>query len=247
MRCAHFNKGAICNSEFEQGGKTYNYANIASKSAYNTGKKIGLVSFYQSGSGIEGISFDINLALHAKEFVVSTMAELGMSKEGIASVCDKILVEKTLGTRCYYDIEGYRFACTKGIEKNYEVIYRLYILDGANMTDYIEGNYTEKSEIATTTTSISQKNALASAKNYLSTMAFSYSGLVKQLEYEEYSHDDAVYAVDNCGADWNEQAAKSAENYLSTMSFSRNSLIKQLEYEGFTNEQAVYGAEANGY
>ena len=53
--------------------------------------------------------------------------------------------------------------------------------------------------------------------------------------------------MDNCGADWKEQAAKSAENYLSTMSFSRDGLIQQLEFEGFTNEQAVYGAEANGY
>ena len=45
-------------------------------------------------------------------------------------------------------------------------------------------------------------------------MAFSYSGLVEQLEFEQYSHDDAVYAADNCGADWNKQAAKSAKNYL---------------------------------
>lgn len=39
-------------------------------------------------------------------------------------------------------------------------------------------------------------------------MPFSYTGLIEQLEYEQYSHDDAVYAADNCGADWNEQAAK---------------------------------------
>lgn len=94
---------------------------------------------------------------------------------------------------------------------------------------------------------IGQKNALKSAKQYLELMAFSYSGLIKQLEYEKYSHDDAVYAVDNCGADWNEQAAKSAKAYLELMAFSRDGLIKQLEYEGFTHEQAVYGAEANGY
>lgn len=93
---------------------------------------------------------------------------------------------------------------------------------------------------------ISQKNALKSAKSYLSFSAFSYNGLIKQLEYEEYSHEDAVYAVDNCSADWNEQAVKSAKSYLSFSSFSKNGLIKQLEYEGFTHEQAVYGAEQNG-
>ena len=72
-------------------------------------------------------------------------------------------------------------------------------------------------------------------------MAFSYSGLIEQLEYEGYSTEDATYAVDHCGADWNDEAAKKAEEYLNTMSFSRSGLIEQLEYEGFTHDQAVYG------
>ena len=74
-------------------------------------------------------------------------------------------------------------------------------------------------------------------------MAFSYSGLIEQLEYEGYSTEEATYAVDNCGADWKEQAAKKAEEYLKSMSFSKSGLIEQLEYEGFTHEQAVYGAD----
>ena len=93
---------------------------------------------------------------------------------------------------------------------------------------------------------ISQSNALKSAKSYLEYSSFSNNGLIEQLEYEKYSHEDAVYAADNCGADWNEQAAKSAESYLAYSSFSRDSLIEQLEYEGFTHEQAVYGVEQNG-
>ena len=92
-----------------------------------------------------------------------------------------------------------------------------------------------------------QKNALSSARSYLEFSAFSYDGLIKQLEFENYSHEDAVFAVDNCGADWNEQAVKSAKSYLEMSSFSKDSLIEQLEYEGFTHEQAVYGVEANGY
>lgn len=94
---------------------------------------------------------------------------------------------------------------------------------------------------------IGQRNALASAKNYLSFTSFSYDGLIKQLEYEKFSHEDAVYAADNCGADWNEQAAEKAKAYLDMMSFSRDGLIEQLEYDGFTHDQAVYGAEQNGY
>jgi hypothetical protein len=94
---------------------------------------------------------------------------------------------------------------------------------------------------------IGQRNALKSAESYLNYSAFSYSGLIKQLEYEQFSHEDAVYAADNCGADWNEQAAKSAKSYLDYSSFSRSGLIDQLVYEGFSYDQAVYGVDANGY
>ena len=49
-----------------------------------------------------------------------------------------------------------------------------------------------------------------------------------------------------CGADWNEQAAKSAASYLERMSFSRSERIEQLVFDGFTQEQAEYGAAQNG-
>lgn len=94
---------------------------------------------------------------------------------------------------------------------------------------------------------LSQENALKTAINYLDFSAFSYTGLVEQLEFEEYSHEDAVFAVDRCGADWNEQAAKKAQSYLDFTSFSRDGLIEQLVYEGFTQEQAEYGVSAVGY
>ena len=92
-----------------------------------------------------------------------------------------------------------------------------------------------------------QKNALGSAESYLEIIPFSHSGLIGQLEYDGYTTEEATYAADNCGADWNEQAAKSAENYLELMSFSRQELIDQLVYDGFTQEQAEYGVTAAGY
>ena len=92
-----------------------------------------------------------------------------------------------------------------------------------------------------------QKNALLKAESYLSMTAFSYNGLVKQLEFEGYSHDEAVYGAENCEADWNEQSAAKAKSYLDMTAFSRDGLITQLEFEGFTHEQALFGAEANGY
>lgn len=90
-------------------------------------------------------------------------------------------------------------------------------------------------------------NALASAITYLSVMPFSRSGLIDQLEYEGYTTSEATYAVDNCGADWKEQAAIAAKGYLDVMSFSRDGLIDQLMYEGYTRSQAEYGAAQNGY
>ena len=88
-----------------------------------------------------------------------------------------------------------------------------------------------------------QRNALACAKNYLAYSAFSKKGLKNQLLYENYSNQDAQYAVDHCGANWYKQAYKCAKNYLSFMSFSEDELINQLEFEGFTYDQAVYGAD----
>lgn len=90
---------------------------------------------------------------------------------------------------------------------------------------------------------IGEQNALQSAISYLNFTNFSREGLISQLEYEGYTRAEATYAVDNCGADWNQQAVSCAQSYISFMSFSRSGLIDQLEYEGFTNEQAIYGVD----
>lgn len=92
-----------------------------------------------------------------------------------------------------------------------------------------------------------EKNAARKALEYLRFMPFSRNGLIKQLEYEGFTHQESVYGVDQSGADWNEQAALKAEQYLELMSFSRSGLIEQLEYEGFTRQQAEYGVRAVGY
>ncbi|MGI6230207.1 MAG: Ltp family lipoprotein [Tractidigestivibacter sp.] len=91
-----------------------------------------------------------------------------------------------------------------------------------------------------------EKNAVSRAKSYLDYTAFSYSGLIDQLEFEGYTTEEATYGVDHCGADWYEQAALMAEDYLEYTSFSRSGLIDQLEFEGFTYDQAVYGVNAVG-
>ena len=145
--------------------------------------------------------------------------------------------------------------------------YLLWIQDGKVTYNYAEdvgGKYASASGISdendtdtkapaktpassTGSATMGQSNALKRAKEYLEYMPFSYSGLIDQLEFEGYSYSEAEYAADNCGADWNEQAALKAADYLDFMSFSRSELIDQLEFEGFTYEQAVYGAKQNGY
>jgi colicin import membrane protein len=93
---------------------------------------------------------------------------------------------------------------------------------------------------------VSQRNAVRAAENYLRVGPFSESGLIKQLEFEGYSTEDATYAVQNIDVDYNEQAQKSAENYLEISPFSRDGLIQQLEFEGYTSAQAEFGVNSVG-
>lgn len=124
------------------------------------------------------------------------------------------------------------------------------ISDDASKKDEAETPKTDDSQTPKETKAsetMGQRNARAKAKSYLEITAFSYSGLITQLEFEGFSTEESTYAADNCGADWNEQAAKKAENYLSINSFSRSGLIEQLEFEGFSSDQAEYGVKAVGY
>ena len=91
-----------------------------------------------------------------------------------------------------------------------------------------------------------QKNARKKAESYLDFSAFSREGLIEQLEFEGFSNEDAVYAVDNVYVDWNEQALKKAKSYLDFSAFSEEGLIEQLEFEGFTSSEAKYGVKNCG-
>ena len=77
------------------------------------------------------------------------------------------------------------------------------------------------SSVIVSAATFGELNALGQAKMYLSMMGFSYSGLVKQLEFEGYSHKEAIYGADHCDADWNEEAVKKAKEYLEIQNFSK--------------------------
>ena len=116
-----------------------------------------------------------------------------------------------------------------------------------NLQDTLVTTQTSAVEEESDKATIGERNALKKALSYLDVMAFSYSGLIDQLEYEGYSYQEAKYGADNCGADWNEQASLKAQSYLDYSAFSREGLMEQLVYEGFTEAQAEYGIQSVGY
>lgn len=61
-----------------------------------------------------------------------------------------------------------------------------------------------------------------------------------------YTDEEAKYAVDNCGANWKEQALKEAKNLIENSAYSYQGLIKTLqeEYEGFTEAEAKYAVDS---
>ena len=81
------------------------------------------------------------------------------------------------------------------------------------------------------------------ARQYLNSSGFSRTGLIKQLNYEGFSNDDSIYAVDSINANWSEQAVRKAAQYLKSSGFSRSGLIKQLVYEGFSNSDSQNAAD----
>ena len=88
-----------------------------------------------------------------------------------------------------------------------------------------------------------QQKAIAAAKAYLKYTPVSRQQLIEQLQYEDFSQQDAIYGTDHCDVDWNQQAILSATLYLDYTQANTDEIIAQLEYEGFTHDQAAYAAE----
>jgi len=97
-----------------------------------------------------------------------------------------------------------------------------------------------------------QKNAVRSAKQYLSMQGFSRDGLIQQLSSnfgDGYKVADATVAVDSLNIDWNKEAVRSAKQYLNIQGFSCKGLIQQLSSSAgdrYTLSQATYGAGQAG-
>lgn len=105
-----------------------------------------------------------------------------------------------------------------------------------------------KREQYTVEVTLAQKNALKQARDYLTWMHPSYAFLADWLEtYDGYAREDAVFAADYCGADWNEQAILCAKDKMSSSGASRDGLVQELRYMQFDNAQIEQALEAVGY
>lgn len=85
-----------------------------------------------------------------------------------------------------------------------------------------------------------QQNALKYIRTALGYVHFGYDGWVRDLtEYEGFSREDAVFAADHCGLDWNEEAVKAYDQLVSEGS-SMNGSKETMQYMGFTDAQIDY-------
>lgn len=184
-------------------------------------------------SNVAKLTADATFVSISAEYTGSTKSDTTIDNNALFSV------KGTVATGEQFDIKGWEVV-NPGVLKPEET--STFTIKYKDLTFDIQITCTSPKPMST-----GQSNALKKAHSYLDTMPFSYSGLVKQLEYEGFSHEDSVFAVDRCNADWNEQAVKKARNYLDIMAFSRKSLIDQLKYEGFTQQQAEYAASQVGY
>lgn len=131
------------------------------------------------------------------------------------------------------------------------------IIEETSAEDLVKEPPAAEESVPTESFTMSQKNAIDSAKEYLEYSPFSRNGLIDQLSSEYgsgFSVEDAAFAVDyleqNGFVNWNQQAVKAAQEYLEHSSFSRDRLVDQLSSEygsQFTPEQAEYAADQVGF
>lgn len=91
-----------------------------------------------------------------------------------------------------------------------------------------------------------KQKAIYAAKEYLKITSYSKKGLIDQLIHDGFNSTDSLYAVNNCNANWYDEAKRSAKTYLKIIDYNKEELIMQLEFEGFTHDEAIYGANQNG-
>lgn len=90
--------------------------------------------------------------------------------------------------------------------------------------------------------STEENRAVLKVDEYLKAGPIAYTRLIRKLEEDGINRDIAIKTVNNCGADWKEQALMKAQRYLEVTLLSKKELINQLMQDGFTLKEAAFGA-----
>ena len=89
-----------------------------------------------------------------------------------------------------------------------------------------------------------KEQALDMARWYLADsegiVFYSHDGMIKLMEINGFSHDAAVYAADNCGADWYEMVWGELNAHWSAENFYPQDAISNLQLRGFSYDEAIY-------
>lgn len=268
---SNIESGRIKTNDFNDGASEYYIKNlwfsVPSSWRMDNERNPGTTYFYPpAGNGLELLmvvfseSKESILKQESVDGLISGLEEGYENYKYTSSAFDKNLIGENYAIIKYsstvkgndYNFSMVCFDCDRGFV--YFLLGELsnsshdYSSDFKNIVDSVAiSSVPAKTEPEEKNATTGEINALEKALSYLNYTSFSRSGLIDQLEYEGFSTEEATYGVDNCGADWNEQAAKKAQSYLDYSSFSRQGLIDQLVFEGFTQEQAEYGVSAVGY
>lgn len=103
-----------------------------------------------------------------------------------------------------------------------------------------EGTVGEGASISTTET---QDFALERARELNGYEVYSAMGLEFELVSEGFSREDARWAVDNLGEDWNNNAVEAVHELNQFASYSRVGMLQALKDGGFTQDEAQHGVE----
>ena len=83
-----------------------------------------------------------------------------------------------------------------------------------------------------------RKEAFTSACAYLMSLDLSSEGLKELLKQDDCSEEDIAFALENCGADWEKEAADYVKHTLSSGGYSEKTLREQMEFDLFEKELA---------
>ena len=151
-------------------------------------------------------------------------------------------IEKTILILASLFVIPMLLSCDVDTKTHYEYTEDI-IMDVSEKPYEPEPEPEEESELEMTE---NQAAALDKAISYVNTISYSYNRLMKQLVQDGFSLEDSMFAADNCGADWDEQAAWRVATYFTFTGFSYGMVVEQLIYDGFTEEQAYFAADNCG-